>query len=296
MAAAMATASAAGVHLPSMGLYSNGAGRRLSGRALQADGHAIFTWYEGALCTTSRSRALLATDECQLSPGQEAEAYAVACDEGGEGGTVTFFSNGECSGDGDNTAFSNDECLVIGEGDAARALSVTCSADAVAGISPEDDEVAFTWYAADECMASGGGSLILARAGVCQHGYVVNCNEDGSGGTWDTGCSSPDDPFGCETCENSQPFENDECISNPSEFGSRSVAFSCEGLPRPPNDPDAEGGRTPPDATPTSSPEPTGITSPTVPPTSTSDNGASSAAVTGGIIAAMAVAAANLVR
>lgn len=63
----------------------------------------------------------------------------------------------------------------------------------------------------------------LARAVPdAQTSYQINCNTDNTGGELSF-CND----FNCQNCPIASPFQNDDCNSNPSSTGSRSVRTTC---------------------------------------------------------------------
>lgn len=70
---------------------------------------------------------------------------------------------------------------------------------------------------------------VVGQQGICNivpdsqtAGYKVTCNPDGTGGLYSV-CTDAV----CGTCGVNTPFENAQCLANPAEFGSASVAFKC---------------------------------------------------------------------
>lgn len=130
----------------------------------------------------------------------------------------------------------------------SRLLPVAVVLGAAVLVRAQDD-FRITWHAQDDatCGAgAAGGSIqtvVVGPQNLCHRvpnsataGYRVTCNAAGAGGGVFSVCTDPQ----CSSCDVNTPFEENQCLPNPPEFGSASVNIQCQApLPPPPAAPAA---------------------------------------------------------
>lgn len=100
--------------------------------------------------------------------------------------------------------------------------------------------VVIEWFSSTTCVPPTATStdtfhtVVVAPAGICHTvpgssaqntpttGYIVTCNDAGTGGVFQT-CNSNN----CGSCGTNTPFTNGACLPNPANTGSNSVRLQC---------------------------------------------------------------------
>lgn len=182
---------------------------------------------------------------CHVVPNaRDFEGYKVTCDGSG-GGFIEFCDRG-CNNCPIRENVANaDQCVA---NDYARfgnrGYRVQCPARGTGDIAVgpiqqlANNAVEINWFEAGDCGAAENfkpfhRTIVVPVQGLCQRvpnapgneGYRVLCNADGSG-IYQT-CTDAN----CEVCTTTAPFRSEQCLANPIQYGSASVAFRCPGTP-----------------------------------------------------------------
>lgn len=182
---------------------------------------------------------------------REYSTYRVTCANDGSGAAILQYCRDRAGGDCPIQAtVASGRCVPnnrerFGNG----GVTVTCPAPGVGDILiPEAHDlrpghVDINWFANPGCGATQFDRTIVVAATSIAHlvpvahtgepddvqeAYRVFCNDDGSG-IYQTCLDRT-----CASIRTTAAFRNDgDCLSNPPEFGSSSVAFRCAGQPPP---------------------------------------------------------------
>jgi hypothetical protein len=88
-----------------------------------------------------------------------------------------------------------------------------------------------TWYGLQNCDNSGSVTTVNSPPTQCNlvpgstaTGYKLTCNDGNNNGVFSV-CNDA----ACTDCPTNTPFNNNQCLANPSGSGSASAKFSCNG-------------------------------------------------------------------
>ncbi len=178
---------------------------------------------------------------CQAVPRSTDSGYVVQCATDASGarlprGTFSVCQDFPlCRNCSSVTPFVDEACVGAGGEKAAQAAFGSASAQfqclnpLLPSALPPPGRALISWYELEAC---GGNdrSLVDVRLGACNRvplgadgGYKVECAADGSVGLYSV-CDST-----CGKCSVATPFATDQCMANPPQFGSASVAIRCPG-------------------------------------------------------------------
>ena len=134
------------------------------------------------------------------------------------------------------TRFVDDACIDQASAEQSQgafgsaSAQFQCTRPLLPSALPPPGRALISWFEQPEC-GELDRTLVDVRLDVCNRvprgadgGYKVSCAPDGSAGLFSV-CSDA----ACGSCSVNTPFASDQCLANPPQFGSASVAIRCPG-------------------------------------------------------------------
>jgi hypothetical protein len=111
-----------------------------------------------------------------------------------------------------------------------KTVAAVAAAVALAAVPARaQEDFRIVWHELPDC-APQVETIVVGPQDLCHRvpnsvtaGYRVTCNPGGVGGGTFSVCADAQ----CGSCDVNTPFEEDQCLPNPPEFGSASVTISC---------------------------------------------------------------------